>query len=240
METKITAPHAPLPKARYSIWFLLVTALFITTIITSNVAAVKLLILFGLTVSGGEVVFPVSYIFGDVLTEVYGYSRARLVIWTGFACNLFFMFFVWLAGKLPPADCWAHQAAYDTILGLAPRLLLASLTAFLIGEFTNSFIMAKLKVRTQGRHLWLRTISSTMVGQALDTAIFVTVAFWGLIPPEIVLLTAFHQWIFKCSFEALCTPLTYKTVNFLKNKEGVDVYDHHTAFNPFYLFGFGK
>ncbi|MDD4004419.1 MAG: queuosine precursor transporter [Elusimicrobiaceae bacterium] len=229
-------PSQPPPNAGYSLRFLIITALFVTTLITSNVAAVKLVVLFGLTVSGGELVFPVSYIFGDVLTEVYGYSRARLVIWTGFACNLFFVFFVWAAGRLPAADFWHNQAAYDIILGVAPRMLCASLLAFLCGEFTNSYIMAKLKIRTSGRHLWLRTISSTVAGQALDTVIFVTIAFFGVIPGRALLVTLLHQWFFKCMFEALLTPLTYKAVGFLKNREGVDVYDRHTVFNPFYMF----
>lgn len=236
----ITSPQHRLPNASFSIWFLAITTLFVTALITSNVAAVKLVVLCGLTVSGAELVFPVSYIFGDVLTEVYGYSRARLVIWTGFACNLFFVFFIWLAGKMPAASFWCHQDAYETILGAAPRMLAASFVAFLAGEFVNSYIMAKLKIHTGGRHLWVRTIGSTMAGQAFDTVIFVTVAFWGVIPPWAVMLTVFHQWLFKCAFEALFTPVTYKVVGFLKEKEGVDVYDHHTAFNPFYLFKTGN
>ena len=216
----------------YSFWFLLVTAVFITCLITANIAAVKLITLRGLILDAGVITFPVSYIVGDVLTEVYGYRRARRVIWLGFLCNLLAVAALWLAGLLPAAPFWDGQAAYVRILGYTPRLLAASFVAYLVGEFTNAFVLAKLKILTQGRWLWTRTIGSTLVGEGLDSLVFVTLAFLGTIPLASLGSAIVAQWAFKTAYEVLATPLTYWVVNFLKRREGVDTFDRDTRFNP--------
>lgn len=211
--------------------FVVMTALFVTALLTANVIAVKLVDVFGLVVPAAVVIFPLSYIFGDVLTEVYGYGQARRVIWLGFACNLLMVAAIWVGQVLPAPAFWDAQPAYERILGYTPRLLLASFAAYLVGEFANSFVLAKLKIATRGRWLWTRTIGSTVVGQGLDSAVFITVAFVGTaglsLPGAIV-----TQWAFKCAYEALATPLTYVVVGFLKRREGMDVFDYHTRFNP--------
>jgi len=212
--------------------FLVVVALFITCLITANIIAVKLITVFGLVLPAAVIVFPISYILGDVLTEVYGYRQARSVIWLGFACNLILVIAVWLGGILPAASFWDGQAAYERILGYAPRILVASFLAYLVGEFSNSFVLAKLKIATKGRHLWTRTIGSTLVGQGLDSMVFITVAFAGIIPFSGLLSAIITQWLVKTAYEAAVTPLTYKVVKFLKGREGLDVYDYHTRFNP--------
>lgn len=216
----------------YSYWFLLVTVIFVTSLITANIAAVKLIDIRGLILDAGVITFPVSYIVGDVLTEVYGYRRARQVIWLGFLCNLLAVAALWLAGLLPAASFWDGQAAYDRILGYTPRLLAASFVAYLVGEFTNAFVLAKLKIATRGRWLWTRTIGSTLVGQGLDSLVFVTLAFLGTIPLASLGSAILAQWAFKTAYETLATPLTYWVVNALKRREGIDVYDYDTPFNP--------
>jgi hypothetical protein len=216
----------------YSRWFVLVTAIFITCLLTANIIAVKLVDIFGLILPAAVIIFPLSYIVGDVLTEVYGYRQARQVIWLGFLCNLLAVVAIWLGGLLPAASFWPGQAAYDTILGYTPRLLAASFIAYLVGEFANSFVLAKMKIATQGRWLWTRTIGSTLVGQGLDSLIFITLAFVGTMPPAALVTTIVTQWLFKSAYEAVVTPLTYVVVNFLKRQEGLDVYDTATRFNP--------
>ena len=216
----------------YSQWFVIVVAVFVTCLITANVTAVKLTDIFGLILPAGVIVFPVSYIVGDVLTEVYGFHRARRVIWLGFFCNVIAVFAIWLGGIMPAAPFWDAQEAYDTILGYAPRLLIASFLAYLVGEFANSIVLAKMKVATNGRWLWSRTIGSTLVGQGLDSLVFVVVAFFGTIPLAGLVAAIVAQWLFKSVYEAAATPLTYLVVNALKRHEGVDVYDRDTDFNP--------
>jgi queuosine precursor transporter len=220
------------PFASYSTWFVLLVALFITCLMTANITAVKLVQVFGLVVPAGIVIFPISYICGDVLTEVYGYRQARRVIWLGFCCNLLAVCAIWLGQRLPAASFWEGQAAYERILGYTPRLLMASFLAYLVGEFANSFMMAKLKITTRGRWLWLRTIGSTLVGQGLDSLLFVTLAFVGTIPVAGMATAIVTQWLVKTLYEAAVTPLTYAVVHFLKRREGVDVYDYNTRFNP--------
>jgi uncharacterized integral membrane protein (TIGR00697 family) len=217
---------------RYSQWFVLVTAVFITCLITANITAVKLVGVFGLVLPAAVIIFPISYIFGDVLTEVYGYRQARRVIWLGFVCNLIAVVAIWVGQVLPAASFWDGQVAYERILGYTPRLLVASFLAYLVGEFANSFVLAKMKIATGGRWLWTRTISSTLVGQGLDSLVFITLAFVGTIPLAGLASAIVTQWLAKSFYEAAVTPLTYKVVNFLKRKEGVDVFDHDTQFNP--------
>ena len=219
-------------RGRYSHWFLLIASIFITCLITSNIIAVKLVNIFGLVLPAGIIIFPISYIFGDVLTEVYGYHQARRVIWLGFFCNLIAVVAIWLGQILPAASFWEGQAAYERILGYTPRLLGASFLAYLVGEFANSFVMAKMKIATNGRWLWTRTIGSTLVGQGLDSLVFVTLAFIGTIPLAVLVSAIVFQWFSKSAYEAMITPLTYVAVDFLKKREGLDVFDTDTRFNP--------
>lgn len=217
-------------------WFTIVVSVFVTALIVSNIVAVKPFQMGPFVLPAAVVVFPVSYIVGDVLTEVYGYAQARRVIWLGFACNLFAVAVIWISQSLPPAVFWVeNQAAFETILGFAPRLLVASFLAYLVGEFANAAVLAKLKVATRGRFLWSRTIGSTLVGQGLDSAVFITVAFWGVMPPDVLPTVVVTQWLVKTAYEALATPVTYLVVNALKRAEGVDTYDRRTDLNPFAL-----
>jgi queuosine precursor transporter len=220
---------------RYSIWFVISVALFITCLITANIIAVKLINIYGLLLPAAIVIFPISYILGDVLTEVYGYQAARRVIWFGFFCNLLAVIAIWLGQILPAASFWDGQAAYERILGYTPRILVASFIAYLIGEFSNSFVLAKMKIMTQGRWLWTRTIGSTLVGQGLDSLVFMTLAFVGIIPVTGLIAAIVTQWLVKSAYEAVVTPFTYLVVNFLKKREGLDVYDVDTQFNPLKL-----
>jgi uncharacterized integral membrane protein (TIGR00697 family) len=220
-------------QGRYSHWFLIIASIFITSLITSNIIAVKLVNILGLILPAGIIIFPISYIFGDVLTEVYGYRQARRVIWLGFFCNLVAVIAIWMGQILPAASFWDGQAAYERILGYTPRLLLASFLAYMVGEFANSFVLAKMKIATKGRWLWTRTIGSTLVGQGLDSMVFMTLAFVGTIPLTVLAGAIVVQWLSKSAYEAIVTPLTYKAVDFLKKKEEMDVFDDGTRFNPF-------
>ena len=213
--------------------YVTVACLFVTCLIMSNILAVKLTEVDGRVLDAGNVVFPISYIIGDVLTEVWGFKAARRVIWIGFACNLLAALAIQAAIALPAAGFWGQQQAYDDILGFSARLLVASFCAFLIGEFTNSVIMAKMKVWTEGRWLWTRTISSTVVAEALDSTVFVTIAFAGTGVPLMNTITT--NWVFKTGYEVLATPLTYLVVGYLKRSEGVDVYDRDTPLVPIEL-----
>lgn len=219
----------------YSRYFVGIVAAFVTCLITANIIAVKLVEVGGLIMPAAIIIFPLSYLIGDVLTEVYGYGRARLVIWLGFFCNLIAVLAIWAGEMLPAASFWEGQAAYERILGYTPRLLAASFLAYLIGEFANSYVLAKMKIATRGRWLWTRTIGSTLVGQGLDSMVFITLAFAGTIPPAGLFATIVTQWLCKSLYEVAVTPLTYWFVGFLKREEGVDVYDHGTNFNPISL-----
>jgi uncharacterized integral membrane protein (TIGR00697 family) len=216
-------------------WFTIIAGVFITCLIVANIIAVKLVDIRGFIVPAAVIIFPISYIFGDVLTEVYGYRQARRVIWLGFFCNLLAVVAIWVAQMLPGAPFWDAQSAYERVLGYTPRLLAASFIAYLIGEFANSIVLAKLKVATNGRWLWLRTISSTLIGEGLDSLVFMTIAFAGTIPPDALVSATITQWLFKTGYEILATPLTYVVVNFLKKQEGLDTYDRDTNFNPLSL-----
>lgn len=216
-------------------YFDVIVGTFVAVILISNVASTKILLLGPFTFDGGTILFPISYIFGDILTEVYGYRRSRRAIWIGFG-SAFLMAVVFVAvGKLPGAPGWENQEAYDQILGLTPRIVLASLVAYFAGEFSNSFTLAKMKVLTRGRWLWSRTIGSTLIGEGVDTALFVAIAFAGVWPTSLLLKVLISNYIFKVLFEAAATPLTYLLVGFLKRNEGIDVFDRHRDFNPFRL-----
>ena len=223
---------------RTSPLLLVLSCLFVTVLLTSNLIAVKLVAFGPLTLPAAVIVFPLSYLFGDVLTEVYGYGAARRVIWLGFGCNLIFVLFVLAAGALPGAvGAWdsSAQSAYARILGFTPRLLAASFLAYVAGEFLNSFVMARLKIATQGRWLWTRTIGSTLLGQGVDSAIFITGAFTGILPVNLLVRTILYQWAFKTAYEVVATPLTYALVNSLKRRERQDPFDVGTNFNPFHV-----
>ena len=217
--------------------FVVCTALFVTCLLTANTTAAKLITVSGVTLPAGVVIFPISYILGDVLTEVWGYAAARRVIWLGFACNALMVAAVWIGGELPPAPFWRGQAAYQEILGQTPRILVASFLAYLVGEFANSYVLARLKLVTRGRWLWVRTIGSTIVGEGLDSALFVALAFGGVVPAGVLPGIVLGQWWVKVLYEAAATPLTYVAVAWLKSREHVDTFDYGTDFNPLRLRG---
>jgi uncharacterized integral membrane protein (TIGR00697 family) len=223
-----------MPNRAYK-YYDLIAIFFVVALITANIIAVKLVDLGGFILPAAVIIFPISYIIGDVLTEVYGYRLARRVIWLGFAGNLFMVIAIWLGGRLPAASFWGDQAAYDTILGFTPRLLIASFIAYLAGEFLNSFVLAKMKIATGGRWLWSRTITSTLVGQLVDSALFISLAFAAILPPAEIIRLVITQWLFKSIYEAVATPFTYWVVNALKRAENEDFYDRETDFNPLKL-----
>jgi len=211
----------------------IIATIFVTCLITANTVAVKVISLGPFILPAAIIIFPLSYIFGDILTEVYGYRWARRVIWLGFFCNLIFVIFAWVGQILPPAPFWEGQKAYESILGYVPRLLIASFCGYLVGEFANSFVLAKMKILTRGRWLWSRTIGSTIVGQGLDSSVFITLAFIGT--PSFILIMILYHWLAKTILEAIATPFTYAVVNFLKKRESIDTYDYQTNFNPFFI-----
>ncbi len=213
--------------------FVIITAIFITCLITANIIVVKPTSFGG--IPAAIIIFPISYIVGDILTEVYGYRLARRVIWLGFFCNLIAVTAIWIGQLLPPAPQWDGQQAYQNILGYTPRILLASFLAYLVGEFSNSFILAKMKIKTKGRWLWTRTIGSTIVAQGLDAAVFIPLVFLGRFELSFIIMASLTHWLVKVGYEIIATPLTYATVNYLKKKEAVDAYDCETRFNPFVI-----
>jgi queuosine precursor transporter len=234
MSQPTLTPLTPVPASlRY---FDIIGGLFVAVLLISNVTASKIVQMFGLPFDGGTILFPLSYIFGDILTEVYGYARSRRIIWLGFAANALAALTFAMVTALPAAPFWPHQEAFATILGVVPRIVLASFIAYLAGEFSNSYILAKMKIFTHGKWLWTRTIGSTLVGEGVDTLIFVTIAFAGTMPGHSLLLMILFNYLFKCGIEVVFTPVTYAVVGFLKRHEHMDVYDVGTRFNPFLLF----
>jgi queuosine precursor transporter len=214
-------------------YFDVICALFVAVLIISEIGATKIFAWGNFRFPGAVIVFPIAYIFGDILTEVYGYAKARRAIWIGFASLVLMALVLLIIQYLPAAPEWPNQKAYESILGFVPRIVVASIIAYLAGEFTNSFILAKMKVWTSGKKLWSRTIGSTIIGQAVDTAIFISIAFIGILPGNVVVTIAISQYLFKIAYETLATPLTYSIVNFLKRAEGIEVFDNQTNFNPF-------
>jgi queuosine precursor transporter len=217
-------------------------AAFVTILICSNlIGAAKLVQLFEFNIGSwnvglfgaGILFFPLSYVLGDVLTEVYGYARARRVVWAGFAAVSFMAFMAWAVVQMPPAPGWEGQAAYEQVFGLTPRIVIASIFAFWAGELSNAFVMARMKVWSAGKHLWQRTIGSTIVGQGVDSILFYPIAFLGVWTTSQVLTVLVTNYLLKVLWEAILTPVTYKVVAFLKRAEGVDVYDKETNFTPF-------
>ncbi|OBX19554.1 hypothetical protein A9995_07350 [Erythrobacter sp. QSSC1-22B] len=226
------------PRWRY---YDLVMAAFVTILILSNLIGAAKPSFITLpdgtdwSFGAGVLFFPISYIIGDVLTEVYGYARARRVIWTGFAALAFMAFMAWIVVALPPAAGWGGQDAYEQVFGNTWRIVAASMIAFWVGEFANSYVLARMKVWTKGKALWTRTIGSTIVGQGLDSLIFYPLAFYGIAgwPPELLWQVVLSQWAIKTAWEAMLTPFTYLVIGWLKKREGVDIFDTATDFSPF-------
>ena len=210
-----------------------ISVFFVSVLLISDIASTKIVDFKWFVFDGGTLLFPFSYIFDDILTEVYGYKNTRKIIWLGLFMGLLMSVIFIIVGKLPAAPGWNNQDAYDKILGLTPRIVCASLVAYFCGEFSNSFILAKMKIMTKGKWLWTRTIGSTIVGELLDSAIFITLAFWGVLPNPLLITLIISNYIFKTAVEILFTPATYKIVSFLKKKENEDYYDIDTNFNPF-------
>ncbi len=217
-----------------------VMAAFVAILLLSNVIGASKLAVIEIGASefvfgAGILFFPIGYVIGDVLTEVYGFARARRVIWTGFAALIFMVFMSWLVVAMPPADSWDGQAAYEQVFGQVWRIVAASITAFWAGEFVNSFVMAKMKLWTRGKHLWTRTIGSTIVGQGVDSMIFYPLAFLGVWETGAVIMVMFTNWGLKVLWEVILTPVTYAAVGWLKKREGVDIFDEDTNFSPFHV-----
>jgi len=214
-------------------YFDLLLALFVLVLLVSNVVSAKILKLGPFTFDGGTILFPLAYILGDVFTEVYGYKKMRRVIWLGFLANILMAAIFIIVSKLPAAEGWNNQKAYEAILGWVPRIVIASIIAYWVGEFVNSFILAKMKIFTKGRFLWLRTIGSTLVAEFLDSLIFCVIAFLGKVPSVLLFKIIISNYIFKVLIEILFTPITYWVANFLKKKEKIDTFDFQTNFSPF-------
>jgi uncharacterized integral membrane protein (TIGR00697 family) len=229
-------PHSLAVFPRPYQYFDLIMAAFVAVLLCSNlIGPAKVAQLGGVQFGAATLFFPISYIFGDILTEVYGYARARRVVWMGFAMMVFASAMAAIVVALPAAPQWPHQAAYETVFGSTWRVALASLAGFWAGEFCNAYVLARLKVKTGGRHLWLRLIGSTLIGEGVDTLIFFPVAFYGLLPDGLLASIMLTNYLLKCGWEILATPLTYAVVRVLKRAENEDHYDRDTNFNPFRL-----
>ena len=211
----------------------ILSSAFVAVLLVSNIVAPKFIALGPLKFSGAQILFPITYIFGDIFTEVYGYAASRRVIWNGFFASILLAAISYIVVKMPPGPGWNNQAAYETVLGVVPRAVFASLVAYWAGEFANSFTLARMKVLTRGKYLWTRTVGSTVVGQAVDTMLVIFIIFVGTMPLSNMLEMMVDGYIFKVLYEAAATPLTYLVVNTLKRLEGVDVMDENTNFNPF-------
>lgn len=226
----------PTSQERSFKYYDLVMSSFVTILICSNlIGSSKVCSIGGFTFGAGVLFFPISYVFGDILTEVYGYARSRKVVWAGFGAMAFVTFMSWFIVNLPPASGWPHQAAYEAVFGNTPRIVLASLFAYFSGEFANSYTLAKMKIWTGGKRLWARTIGSTIVGEAVDSALFYPLAFLKVWPTELVLQVMMTNYLVKVLWEIIMTPVTYRVVNFLKKAELEDYYDYNTDFTPFSL-----
>ncbi|MDE2435801.1 MAG: queuosine precursor transporter [Sphingomonadales bacterium] len=234
MTTHLNTLDGQASARRHFRYFDYAMAAFVAILLLSNlIGAAKLATVGGYTFGAGIMFFPISYVLGDVLTEVYGYANARRCVWVGFAAMLFMAFMSWVVVKLPPAAGWNGQAAYDSVFGNTWRIVAASITAFWAGEFVNSYVLAKMKILTAGKMLWTRTIGSTVFGQAVDSVIFYPVAFLGIWSSDQVLTVMVTNWFLKVMWEALLTPVTYAVVGWLKRREGVEVFDTGTDFSPF-------
>jgi hypothetical protein len=236
-QKRFPVPNSTEPRRTYR-YYDLVMAAFVTVLLCSNLIGVpKRTEVFGFTFGAGVLFFPLSYLFGDILTEVYGYANSRKVIWAGFGALAFATFMSQVVIAMPPATGWKGQATLEAVFGSTWRIMAASFTAFWAGEFANSYVLAKMKLKTEGRFLWLRTIGSTVVGEAVDSAIFYPIAFYGVSgwTGQDVLNVMWHNYLMKVLWEAIATPFTYQIVSWLKKAEHEDYYDRDTNFNPFKL-----
>ena len=228
-----TQPDAAPVGYRY---YHVVAMIFVATLLISNTIAGKVITCWGFTLPAGIIVFPLAYLAGDVMTEIYGFRKTRSLIWWGFFCLAGMSLFYWLATLLTPAPFWTEDnAAFVKFFGFVPRIALASLIAYLVGEFLNSMVLSRLKVKTQGKHFWLRALGSTVVGQGADSFIFNFIAFGGIFPTATVAYIAFSGFVLKTLYEVVALPLTYMVVPWLKRAEGVDTYDHGVSYTPFKL-----
>lgn len=220
-------------KVMVSRLFATLGIIYVTCLLLSNLIAGKMMALGSVTLPAAVILFPITYILGDVFTEVYGFKNTRTIIWTGFACSAFAVVIYMITIALPHPDFWGNQEAFATVLGTTPRVFIASLLGYLFGEFSNSMILSRLKVVTQGKKLWVRTILSTIVGEAFDTIIFITVSFWGTMDNKVLLQMMLFQYLFKVCYEVMFTPITYAVVKWIKNKEDLDTYDNDVKYSIF-------
>lgn len=211
--------------------FLIITVVYVTCLLLSNLVAGKMwAVTSNITLPAAVILFPITYIFGDIFTEVYGFKNARIIIWLGFACSFFAVGVYMITVGLPHPDFWTNQEAYATVLGTTPRVAAASFIGYLFGEFSNSMVLSKLKVMTGGKKLWVRTILSTLVGEGFDSVIFVTISFWGTMENATLLQMIFFQYLFKVCYEIIFTPATYAIVNWIKRKEEIDTFDYNVKY----------
>lgn len=217
---------------RYSFLFVTIAVLYVTALTLANTVATKLVELGPFVVAGGIIIFPLTYIFADILTEVYGFRESRKIIWLGFLTQVIVVAGYLIVQYLPAPPFWPHQAAYESILGFVPRIITASLIAYPFGEFANSIVLSRMKVWMQGRRLWMRTIGSTIVGEGVDTIIFVSIAFGGLFELRQLVTVILSGYLLKVAYEVIATPITYAIVHYLKRHEQIDVYDYNVNYNP--------
>lgn len=210
--------------------FVIICSLFVVCLLLSNLIASKIICIANVSLPAAVILFPITYIFSDIFTEVYGFRKSKMIIWIGFACNTFAVLVYMITIFLPYPDFWTDQEAFVAVLGTTPRVLIASLFGYLFGEFANSIILSKLKVKMAGKNLWFRTIFSTIIGEALDTVIFILISFGGLIAGNVIFQMVLFQYLWKVCYEIVLTPATYVTVKWLKKKENVDVYDFETVY----------
>ena len=220
-------------KVMVSRLFAILGIVYVTCLLLSNLIAGKMMALGSITLPAAVILFPITYIMGDVFTEVYGFKNTRTIIWTGFACSAFAVAIYMITIVLPHPDFWGNQDAYVTVLSTTPRVFIASLLGYLFGEFSNSMILSKLKVVTQGKKLWVRTILSTVVGEAFDTIIFIAVSFWGTMENSVLLQMMIFQYLFKVCYEVIFTPVTYAVVKWIKKKEDLDTFDTGVKYSIF-------
>lgn len=228
----MNTPNTIAEKSKY---FIYIAIAFVTVLIISNTVGSKIVQIGPFFLAGATFIFPVSYIFGDILTEVYGYAASRKIIWSGFVALIFSSIAYWFVQMLPPAPFWQNQEAFEAILGVVPRIAFAGIVAYFIGEFFNSFVLSKMKILTEGKYLWTRTIGSTVVGEGVDSLVFGILAFIGTMPTSALITLILSLYLFKVLVEVILTPVTYMIVNKLKVAEGIDVYDKGVNYNPFVL-----
>ena len=235
LNTTVNQSSSPqLPYYRRFKYYELLVHAFVVILLVSNLIGSKIVAVGPFRISAAQAIFPISYIFGDIFTEVYGYAASRRAIWIGFGASALLSLMGLFAVSLPPAPDWPGQGCFEQVLTFVPRMFIASLIAYWAGEFANAFVLAKMKILTRGRFLWMRTIGSTLVGQAVDTTLVILIAFWGSITRDLMTTMILSGYLGKVLYEAAATPVTYAVVNFLKRQEGVDVYDINTDFNPFH------